>query len=217
MTNKKFIRLLLGVIAVLSFLFLSSSDTAVQAQTKPLAQCGQVCFRDIDCVANSICDRTTRVCVNGTRSPRKTTCNPPYPQNACCRVTNPIPRAPTPTSGSVVTKPSGTNSPNVPQTTSGAPKSPTGPVDLSPMIPTGVNGGSTPVVPTGGSTDNPIGDCASAAGPGQKDGKTDLIDYEAMRQELTNQVSTLYCDFNADKVVDVFDFNDFIRIGLVGK
>src|SRR3989338_5207952 len=83
-------------------------------------------------------------------------------------------------------------------------------------------GASTPA-PTSSVTTNPsispsptgrpgasLGDCSSVQGPGIKDGVTNLLDYELLRQELTGETNpqTTFCDFNGNGGVDIIDFTD---------
>ncbi|OGK16757.1 hypothetical protein A3H80_01440 [Candidatus Roizmanbacteria bacterium RIFCSPLOWO2_02_FULL_37_19] len=57
-----------------------------------------------------------------------------------------------------------------------------------------------------------IGDCASSQGPGIKDGKVDLLDIDQLRNEINQQSQTLFCDFDGNSVVDIFDFNDLRKV-----
>jgi hypothetical protein len=77
--------------------------------------------------------------------------------------------------------------------------------------PTGANG-STPA-PTGIGGTSGVGDCNSSMGPGKKDGITNLLDFELLRQELSLEVQTKYCDGDGNGSVDIVDFTDYFRKG----
>lgn len=88
--------------------------------------------------------------------------------------------------------------------------------------PTGVvtPGASTPAVtgtitpaPTGSGGASGIGDCNGSGGAGVKDGITNLLDFELLRQELSAEVQTKFCDFDANGSVDIVDFTDYFRKG----
>lgn len=113
--------------------------------------------------------------------------NPPTPITACPAITSaPIPQ------------PTGITVPTGPAGVTGAP------------LPTGINGGSP--APTGGGQSG-LGDCNSAQGPGQKDGVTNALDYELLRQELSGEVQTTHCDGDGNGSVDIVDFTNYWRVG----
>lgn len=97
---------------------------------------------------------------------------------------------------------------------------PTGSVDKSPTISITPPVDSTTGVPisqpaptVSGSAGGNLGDCASPQGGGVKDGKTDLVDFRQLQLEFNKDVTTLHCDFDANKTVDLIDFNDYFRKG----
>jgi len=112
--------------------------------------------------------------------------NPPTPVTACSTATGTVPG------------PTRTLPPGGPAGTTGAP------------LPTGPNGGSP--APTGSGTSG-LGDCNSIQGPGQKDGATNALDYELLRQELSSEVQTTHCDGDGNGSVDIVDFTNYWRVG----
>lgn len=71
---------------------------------------------------------------------------------------------------------------------------------------------STPA-PTGTGGASGLGDCNGSGGAGVKDGITNLLDFELLRQELSAEVQTKFCDFNTSGAVDIIDFTDYFRKG----
>ena len=115
--------------------------------------------------------------------------------NPCCRIVSIPPRTPTtpparPSTAPVDTKP-GIN--------------PTGNVVVPSVAPS--------VMPTSPAGTMLPGDCSGTT-EGTADGKVDLIDFNLLRKEISGSASTTKCDFDANKVVDLLDFNIF-RIAFI--
>ena len=74
----------------------------------------------------------------------------------------------------------------------------------------------TPYVPTSNPSQQPtdtlVGDCSGLT-PGVRDGVVNLLDIEYFRKELNNEVTTLSCDFDFNRIVDVIDFANYLRVG----
>src|SRR3989344_3996572 len=85
-----------------------------------------------------------------------------------------------------------------------------GPDDTISRAPTSQFPSISPLPPVSG------GDCASVQGPGVPDGKVDLLDVDQLRVEISQQKQTLFCDFDKNNAVDIFDFNT-LRQAFVGQ
>ncbi len=73
--------------------------------------------------------------------------------------------------------------------------------------------GSTTPAPTGSGGASGLGDCNGTGGAGVKDGITNLLDFELLRQELSAEVQSKFCDFDTNGSVDIVDFTDYFRKG----
>ena len=85
-----------------------------------------------------------------------------------------------------------------------------GPDDTISRAPTSQLPSISPLPPVSG------GDCATVQGPVVPDGKVDLLDVDQLRVEISQQKQTLFCDFDKNNAVDIFDFNT-LRQAFVGQ
>ncbi|OGK38741.1 hypothetical protein A3F34_03090 [Candidatus Roizmanbacteria bacterium RIFCSPHIGHO2_12_FULL_44_10] len=178
--------LVVGSFLALLFLLIFSSSE-VKAQSPGL--CGQACGAGIGgCVAGLKCAILPRHITKGICiNPAGSQCGP---ANTCCALLSVTP---------VINKlPTGTI--NISQ----------GPDDTISRAPTSQFPSISPLPPVSG------GDCASVQGPGVPDGKVDLLDVDQLRVEISQQKQTLFCDFDKNNTVDIFDFNT-LRQAFVGQ
>lgn len=156
--------------------------------------CPRTCARSSDCPNNAPFCRGG-VCweLNCQNIPGNT--------DPCCRSNRPArPRTPT-------SPPSGGN-PSVPGVTSGVnvPNVP----GIKPVTP-----GNDQITPPNGGPGGVAGDCSSPV-EGTKDGVVDLNDFNLLRKEFSGSVATAFCDFDANRTVDLLDFN-IQRIALIAQ
>lgn len=183
---------LLTALAITIGLFIQSGSP-VFAQ-RPLG-CGDACDP-----AKSGC-RASTYCHPGEKKCFEFTCDPSRGDSACCKSQRPRqPRTPT-------SPPSGGN-PSVPGVTSGVnvPNVP----GIKPVTP-----GNDQITPPNGGPGGVAGDCSSPV-EGTKDGVVDLNDFNLLRKEFSGSVKTAFCDFDANRTVDLLDFN-IQRIALIAQ
>lgn len=184
--------LLKNALFILLLFFVLAFTSAAEAQRPRLKACGQGCADDTECMIGTSC-------IN--RSCYQTGCNPAAGDSACCKSQRPRqPRTPT-------SPPSGGN-PSVPGVTSGVnvPNVP----GIKPVTP-----GNDQITPPNGGPGGVAGDCSSPV-EGTKDGVVDLNDFNLLRKEFSGSVKTAFCDFDANRTVDLLDFN-IQRIALIAQ